>query len=76
MSSRTPLPPITISSGAPAVIGLVNNKLVNQEPVLGIHQVPKPGLELGFLNSRLTAEMDYYDRLTKGIIQGSHYPTC
>src|SRR6185503_12275356 len=29
------------------------------------------GLELGFLNNRLTAEMDYYDRLTKGIIQGS-----
>ena len=24
------------------------------------------GLELGFLNNRLTAEIDWYDRLTKG----------
>ncbi len=57
--------------GGTGVIGLVNNKLVNQNLSWESTNVLDLGLELGFLNSRLTAEMDYYDRLTKGIIQGS-----
>jgi len=57
--------------GGVGVIGLVNNKLVNQNLSWESTNVLNLGLELGFFNSRLTAEMDYYDRLTKGIIQGS-----
>jgi len=57
--------------GGTGVIGLVNNKLINQNLSWETTVVGNLGLELGFLNSRLTAEVDYYDRLTKGIIQGS-----
>ncbi|WP_431217924.1 SusC/RagA family TonB-linked outer membrane protein [Puia sp. P3] len=57
-------------NGAP-VIGLVSNKLVNKNLSWESTIVANIGLELGFLNSRLTAEADAYDRLTKGIIQGS-----
>ena len=57
--------------GGTGVIGLVNSKLINQNLSWESTNVLNLGLELGFLNSRLTAEMDYYDRLTKGIIQGS-----
>ncbi|KAA9041388.1 TonB-dependent receptor [Ginsengibacter hankyongi] len=57
--------------GGTGVIGLVNNKLINQSLSWESTNVFDLGLELGFLNNRLTFEMDYYDRLTKGIIQGS-----
>jgi TonB-linked SusC/RagA family outer membrane protein len=57
--------------GGTGVIGLVNNKLVNQNLSWESTNVLNLGLELGFLNSRLTTEIDVYDRLTKGIIQGS-----
>ncbi len=50
---------------------LVNNKLVNRNLSWESTNVLNIGLELGFLASRLTAEIDVYDRLTKGIIQGS-----
>lgn len=51
------------------VIGLVNAKLINQNLSWESTSVLNLGMELGFFNSRLTAEVDYYDRLTKGIIQ-------
>jgi len=57
--------------GGNQVIGIINNKLVNQNLSWESTKVLNLGLELGFLNNRLTAEIDYYDRLTKGIIQGS-----
>lgn len=57
--------------GGTGVIGLVNAKLVNQNLSWESTNVLNLGMELGFLNSRLNAEIDYYDRLTKGIIQGS-----
>jgi len=57
-------------NGAP-VIGLVNNKLVNRNLSWESTIVANLGLELGFLNSRLSVEADAYDRLTKGIIQGT-----
>jgi TonB-linked SusC/RagA family outer membrane protein len=57
--------------GGTGVIGLVNSKLVNQNLSWESTNVLNLGLELGFLNSRLTTEIDVYDRLTKGIIQGS-----
>jgi TonB-linked SusC/RagA family outer membrane protein len=57
--------------GGTGVIGLVNSKLLNKNLSWESTNVLNLGLELGFLNSRLNAEVDYYDRLTKGIIQGS-----
>jgi len=73
MSSRTPLPPITISSGH-RVIGLVNNKLVNQNLSWESTNVLNLGLELGFLNSRLTAEMDLSTVLQKASSRARNYP--
>jgi TonB-dependent starch-binding outer membrane protein SusC len=57
--------------GGTGVIGLVNSKLVNQNLSWESTNVFNLGLELGFMANRLTAEVDFYDRLTKGIIQGS-----
>jgi TonB-linked SusC/RagA family outer membrane protein len=50
--------------GGAAIRGFVNNKLVNQDLTWESTNVLNVGLELGFLNNRLTAELDYYDRLT------------
>lgn len=68
---QTTLTPSNYMIGGNGVIGLVNAKLVNRDLSWESTTVLDLGLELGFLNSRLNAEIDYYDRLTKGIIQGS-----
>lgn len=47
--------------------GFVNTKLINQFLTWEETSVLNLGLELGFLNNRLTAEIDYYDRLTEGM---------
>ncbi|MDF2188186.1 TonB-dependent receptor [Paraflavitalea sp. CAU 1676] len=47
--------------------GLINNKLLNQSLTWEETAVLNVGLELGFLDNRLTAEFDYYDRLTTGM---------
>jgi TonB-linked SusC/RagA family outer membrane protein len=47
--------------------GFVNTKLINQFLTWEETSVLNVGLELGFLNNRLTTEFDYYDRLTKGM---------
>lgn len=47
--------------------GLVNNKLLNPNLTWEETAVLNVGLELGFLDNRLTAEIDYYDRLTTGM---------
>jgi TonB-linked SusC/RagA family outer membrane protein len=47
--------------------GFVNTKLINQFLTWEETSVLNVGLELGFLNNRLTAEFDYYDRLTEGM---------
>lgn len=49
------------------VRGLVNNKLLNQFLSWEETSVLNIGLELGFLDNRLTAELEYYDRLTTGM---------
>jgi len=59
-----------IIAGTPAV-GLINNKLLNLDLSWESTKVLNVGLELAFLNNRLTVESDYYDRLTKDIILGS-----
>lgn len=51
--------------------GLVYRKMVNRDLSWEANTVFNIGLDLAFLDSRLTAELDYYDRLTKGMLQGS-----
>lgn len=47
--------------------GFVNSKLVNPFLSWESNTVLNVGLDLGFFNNRLTVEMDYYNRLTKGM---------
>ena len=47
--------------------GFVNRKLVNKDLSWETTKVLNIGMDLGFLNNRLTAEIDYYDRLTTGM---------
>lgn len=49
------------------VRGFVNKKMVNQNLTWEKTTVLNLGLDLGFLNNRLTTELDYYDRLTTGM---------
>lgn len=49
------------------VRGFVNKKMVNQDLSWEKTTVLNVGLDLGFLNNRLTTELDYYDRLTTGM---------
>ena len=51
--------------------GLVNKKIINPELSWESTEVMNIGLELGFMNNRLTTEFDYYDRLTSGMIRPS-----
>ncbi|NIG56025.1 TonB-dependent receptor [Chitinophaga sp. Cy-1792] len=44
--------------------GFVNKKMVNRDLTWETTSVFNLGLDLGFFNSRLNAELDYYDRLT------------
>ncbi|MGV8095327.1 MAG: TonB-dependent receptor [Mangrovibacterium sp.] len=46
------------------VKGFVNKKMVNPDLSWESTYVMNLGLDLGFLNNRLTCELDYYDRLT------------
>lgn len=47
--------------------GFVNTKLINQFLTWEETSVLNVGADLGFFNDRLTVEVDYYDRLTKGM---------
>lgn len=47
--------------------GFVNRKMVNRDLSWETTTVFNLGLDLGFLNQKLTAELDYYDRLTTGM---------
>ncbi|KAA0988735.1 SusC/RagA family TonB-linked outer membrane protein [Dyadobacter aurulentus] len=49
------------------VKGFINKKLVNRDLSWENTKVFNLGLDLGFLDNRLTAEIDYYDRLTTGM---------
>jgi TonB-dependent starch-binding outer membrane protein SusC len=51
--------------------GLVNKKMLNRDLSWEETQVMNIGLDLGFMNNRLTAEVDYYNRLTMGMIRPS-----
>jgi TonB-linked SusC/RagA family outer membrane protein len=49
------------------VKGFVNRKMVNRDLSWETTSVFNLGLDLGFFNNRLSAEIDYYDRLTSGM---------
>jgi TonB-linked SusC/RagA family outer membrane protein len=51
--------------------GFVNKKMINQYLSWESVFVTNVGLDLGFLKGRLTAGLDYYDRLTTGMIRPS-----
>lgn len=53
--------------GGSIVKGFVNKKMVNKALTWEETTVMNIGLDLGFFNNRLTAELDYYDRLTTGM---------
>jgi TonB-linked SusC/RagA family outer membrane protein len=53
--------------------GFVNSKFVNQFLTWEETQVFNVGLELGFFDNRLTAEFDFYNRLTKGMNRPSDF---
>ncbi|MEO6316578.1 MAG: TonB-dependent receptor [Chitinophagaceae bacterium] len=68
---QTTLSPNNYMINNTQAVGLVNSKLVNLDLSWESTKVLNVGLELGFLNNKLTVEADYYDRLTKDIILGS-----
>ncbi|MEO5684638.1 MAG: TonB-dependent receptor [Chitinophagaceae bacterium] len=68
---QTTLSPNNYIIGGTQAVGLVNSKLLNLDLSWESTKVFNLGLELGFLNNKLTVEADYYDRLTKDIILGS-----
>lgn len=55
-----------ISGGVP-VIGLTNKKFINYNLTWERTNVLNLGMDLVFFNNRLSWEVDYYDRLTKGM---------
>jgi TonB-linked SusC/RagA family outer membrane protein len=50
-------------------MGLVNRKMINRNLSWEVTKVLNLGLDLGFLKSRLTAEIDYYNRCTTGMLR-------
>lgn len=59
-----------VFDGKPST-GFVYQKMLNQDLTWEKTNVLNIGLDLGFLNNHLTAELDYYDRFTTGMLQNS-----
>ena len=55
--------------GGKVAMGFVNKKLINQTLSWETTNVLNIGLDLGFLKNRLTAELDYYNRRTHGMLR-------
>ena len=55
--------------------GLVYKKMVNEELSWEATEVMNIGLDLGFFDNRLNAEIDYYDRLTTGMLRPQQFST-
>ncbi len=51
--------------------GLIYQKMVNESLSWEATEVMNIGLDLAFFNNRLSAEIDYYDRLTTGMLRPS-----
>lgn len=61
--------------GGSIVKGFVYRKMINLDLTWESTYVFNVGLDLGFLNNRLTAELDYYDRFTTDMLRGSSLST-
>lgn len=61
--------------GGKVAQGFVMKDLINPDFSWEKTNVMNLGLDLGFFNQRLTAEIDYYDRLTTGMIRPSDLST-
>jgi TonB-linked SusC/RagA family outer membrane protein len=57
--------------GSSIVKGFVNKKMINQNLSWETTSVTNIGLDLGFFKGKLSTELDYYDRLTSGMIRPS-----
>jgi TonB-linked SusC/RagA family outer membrane protein len=57
--------------GNTIVKGFVNKKMINQSLTWETGRITNVGLDLGFLKGKLSAELDFYDRLTEGMIRPS-----
>lgn len=61
--------------GGDIMKGFVYRKMINLDLTWETTTVKNIGLDLGFLNNRLTAEVDYYDRFTTDMLRGSQMST-
>jgi TonB-linked SusC/RagA family outer membrane protein len=59
-------------NGNNIVKGFVNKKMINRNLSWEVGQVTNFGLDLSFLQGKLSADLDYYDRFTSGMIQASN----
>lgn len=57
--------------GSNIVKGFANSKMINRNLTWETTSILDIGLDLGFLNDRLTATLDYYNRLTRGMLRPS-----
>ena len=55
--------------------GFANSKMINEDLTWEATTVLNIGLDLGFMQNRLTAAIDFYDRLTKGMNRPSEFST-
>jgi TonB-linked SusC/RagA family outer membrane protein len=55
--------------------GFSNTKMINPELSWEATTVKNIGLDLGFFNNKLSVELDWYDRLTTGMIRPSDFST-
>lgn len=62
-------------NGNNLVTGFSVNKMINQDFTWEKTKVTNIGVDLGFLNNQLTMEIDFYDRLTTGMIRPSSLST-
>jgi len=65
---------ITDANGVNIDKGFIYRRMVNQDLTWENTTVFNIGLDLGFLNNRLTAELDFYNRLTTGMNRPSDLP--
>jgi len=65
---------ITDPNGVNIDKGFIYRRMVNADLTWENTAVFNAGLDLGFLNNRLTAELDFYDRLTTGMNRPSDLP--
>lgn len=65
---------ITDPNGVNVDKGFIYRRMVNTDLTWENTAVFNAGLDLGFLNNRLTAELDFYDRLTTGMNRPSDLP--